>query len=297
MNLESGRESCLACDITFKTVTHSLLLLLFVICPILAVELSQAQLMTYVVKPQQRLSKEELSQEDKAKKERKYLKQQKEKSCVQQEDLPLSDLALTRNDIARADISLMQENKDAGEVLNECQTVENYCHRVISEFKSKCGIDLCEKIVSFFCHGPLADSKSMYEPLAKMAINTEFICVGHHKFSHLVLQEQIFPLLWFLTNQENAPYPANCDSFNTRELLVELKKLLVSGENNIYTQEVVNRMRQSGKAFPHLLLSLHLSEADRVLTSKRLLDGEGDLALLHKAVRTKEHGWRGRCIL
>ncbi|RUS71665.1 hypothetical protein EGW08_020571, partial [Elysia chlorotica] len=266
-----GLDTCLACDATFRVTTHALMLLLFVICPALSVDLSHAHLQRYLIKSQPKSSKADLSLEDRAKKRKKTLRQQKQESL-----LPLCEVALTKTDIplTSKDMDVGEEGSDKNRTLN------NHCHSVISKFKSKCGTDICEKIVSIFCFGPLEDGKSFYKSLAKVAVDPEVICVGRHSFSYLVIQEQIFSLLWFLTNQGDVSFPTECHSLNTKELLAQLEKFWVLEGPGSHAQEVVHRMRQSGKMFPDQLLTLHMSEADRVLGSRRQLGGDDDLALL-----------------
>ena len=319
----------MTCDVTFKAVTHTLLLHLPVACPLLSVEASRTLLGKYLVRHVQRRSPcVELSEGERAKKRKKSLRQQREEGCKGQEGLPMTTLVLSRTKGDGADSNLTRENgrdsaevldhsngsfspRDSAEVLDHsngsfspsdrivglgCSDKPNslryYCHNLISVFKSKCMTELVEKIVSFFCRGAFSDNGPFYELLAKVASDPEMICIGRHQFSPQVLTEQVFPLLWYLTKQENKPYPEHCATRGTQELLDQVEKCSVWGGNCSDFPEVW-KMRQRGKVFPEQLLCLHLSEADRVLASGRLLAGDTDLALLHRTVETKEHGWRG----
>ena len=303
----------MTCDVTFKAVTHPLLLLLLVACPLLSLEASHTLLGKYLVRHAQRRSPcVELSEEERAKKRKKSLRQQREEGCKGQEGLPMTTLVLSRTKGDGADSNLTRENgRDSAEVLDHsngsfspsdriaglgCSDKPNslrlYCHNLISVFKSKCMTELVEKIVSFFCRGAFSDNRPFYELLAKVVSDPEMICIGRHQFSPQVLTEQVFPLLWYLTKHEKEPYAEHCATRATQELLDQVEKCSVSGGNCSDFPEVW-KMRQRGKVFPEQLLCLHLSEADRVLASGRLLAGDTDLALLHRTVETKEHGWRG----
>ncbi|GFS19234.1 hypothetical protein ElyMa_006868000 [Elysia marginata] len=304
LHTESGLRACLNDGVTFRAVTHLLMLAVFLACPVLPVEASRVRLARYVIRlPANRPSQEELSEKEKIKIRQKTLWQQREEIRRQREDLWLPDSTFTCIEIGKKDILLSSSDQAEAEVANETdyssphrtagksQTVESFCQKVAFDFKSEC-TGRFQNMVFFFCRGPYSGSQTFYDTLANVVSHPEPVCVGRHRFSHLILRELCLPLLWYVTTQECGSNPAPCEVPSVQDLQAQLDEFWLSAECSPQTQEVVLKMRQRGNPLPNQLLSLHLSEAKRILASGRPLEGDTDLALLHRVVEAREAGWR-----
>ncbi|GFN81107.1 histone-lysine N-methyltransferase SETMAR [Plakobranchus ocellatus] len=301
---ESGLQKFFISAALLRVALHQLLLVVFLACPILSVDSTWSQLAKYVVREQDCASLNKSSGEE-TNRRKKSLKQQREESGRQHEEMSMVELSLIRKENGEEDIRQTGPSDESSPRLLD-KSEDDFCHspqtvlmkdfwqKTIEAFKSKLMVDCYSRLVLTFCSKSYSDKQVLYDSLRKAAASPAPSLIGRHQLSSLFLSEQVFPLLWYLA-QQNDP-PDSCLDHHSRkpqELLSQLEKIFISFDKlESPAQEVMIHIRAQEKVFPSQIFWLHQSEADMILASGRELGGEEDLSLLSRTVKKKEHGWR-----
>ncbi|GFN87787.1 hypothetical protein PoB_001429300 [Plakobranchus ocellatus] len=300
---ESGLQKFFISADLLKVALHQLLLVVFLACPILSVDSTRSQLAKYVVREQNPAALNKSSGEE-TKRKKKSLKQQREESGRQHEEMPMVELSLIRKENGEEgtrqtgpndESSARLLDKSEDDLCHSMQTVlvRNFCQKTIEAFKSNLMEDCYSRLVLTFCSKSYSDKHVLYDSLRKAAASPAPSLIGRHQLSSLFLSQQVFPLLWYLAQQNDPPDSSLYHSRKPQELLSQLEKVFISFDKlESPAQEVMIHIRAQEKVFPSQLFWLHQSEADMILASGREIGGEEDLDLLSRTVKKKEHGWR-----